>query len=123
MRTQVLAALAAGGALLGGCHRMPVPEMAVERNPELTRATEQHPLDVAGPRVDPRTRTGGTEVAGTPADQAEGRDAVSLRSREPERQRSGDLVPRLRDEERGVGGSGFEGDAGGEVDVDLDEPR
>ena len=42
MRTQVLAALVAGGALLAGCYQMAVPE---ERNLELTRATRQEWLD------------------------------------------------------------------------------
>ena len=52
----------------------------------LIRTTHQESLDVAGPRVDPRTRTGGEDVAGSVPDLAEGRDAASLDRDEPERQ-------------------------------------
>jgi hypothetical protein len=97
MRTQVLAALA-GAALLGGCYRMAVPE---ERSIQLTRATRQESLDVAGPRVDPRTRTGAVEAAGSIADLSEPRQAPSSEGNEPERQQAEDAPA--------FGGSGWPG--------------
>jgi hypothetical protein len=78
MRTQVLAAVLAVGALLGGCYRMAEP------NPPgpLTQASNQVPLDVVGPRVDPRTRTGAAARAGSVPDIAQGQKPVAV---EPER--------------------------------------
>ena len=86
MRTQVLAAVVAGGALLGGCYRMAAPEdREAARNGQLTHATHQESLDVSGPRVDPRTRTGAEDSAGSVPDLAEGQAPVSA---EPERDHS-----------------------------------
>lgn len=99
MRTRRLVALAAGGALLGGCYSMRVPE---ERDLVLTRATRQESLDIAGPRVDPRTRTGAVESAGSVADLAEPRQVPSTEANEPERQQAGDVMA--------FGGSGLPAD-------------
>jgi hypothetical protein len=78
MRTKALAAVVAAGALLGGCYRAAEPD----RRGPLTRASQQDSRDVAGPRVDPRTRAGGEDVAGSIPDLAEGQAPVSV---EPER--------------------------------------
>ncbi len=103
MRTQVLAALAVGATLLGGCYRMAAAEdRGMCRRVELTRATQQRAPDVVGPRVDPRTRTGAVAASGTIADLATGRAAPSLETFEPERQQ----VDRARG--TAVGGSGLE---------------
>jgi len=108
MRTQVLAAVIASGALLGGCYRMAAPaeDRGMNRRVELTRATQQGPLDVVGPRVDPRTRTGAVNAAGTIPDLATGRAALSLDANEPERQQ----VDHGRVTGTGAGGSGLESD-------------
>jgi len=98
MRTQLLAALVAGGALLGGCYRMAVPAEQANRYGELTRATDQESLDVVGPRVDPRTRTSAVDAAGTIPDLAVKRAAAGTEPQEPER--------RPADEAVGIGGSG-----------------
>ena len=107
MRTQVLAVVA-GGVLLGGCYRMAAPteDRGMNRRVELTRATQQEPLDVVGPRVDPRTRTGAVNSAGSIPDLATGRAALSLDANEPERQQ----VDHGRVAGTGVGGSGPERD-------------
>lgn len=99
MRTQVLAAVVAGGALLGGCYRMAAEDRQLEHGTALTHATRQEPLDVVGPRVDPRTRTGGEDVAGSIPDLAEGQAPSAV---EPERN-----DPNQTDKARGVGGSGW----------------
>ena len=86
MRTQVMAALVAAGALLGGCYRAAEPD----RRGPLTEATPQQSRDVAGPRVDPRTRAGGENVAGSIPDLAEGQAPVSVepvRNHPPEEHR------------------------------------
>ncbi|HEY8206953.1 MAG TPA: hypothetical protein VIG99_05710 [Myxococcaceae bacterium] len=99
MRTQVLAALVAGGALLGGCATVAEPE---QRSLQLTQATRQPSLDVVGPRVDPRTRTGAVEVAGSAPALAENR-APTRRADEDEPERQQALLP------IGIGGSGLPG--------------
>src|SRR4051812_39134042 len=96
MRTQVLAVLAAGGALLGGCATVGGREQRSLRLPEAPR---QSSLDVVGPRVDPRTRTGAVEVAGSAPDLAENRaPTLGLEEDEPERQQAY--------QGPGIGGSG-----------------
>jgi hypothetical protein len=99
MRTQVLVVLAAGGALLGGCATVAEPE---QRSLQLTQATRQPSLDVVGPRVDPRTRTGAVEVAGSAPALAENRaPTLGLEEDEPERQQAY--------QGPGIGGSGRPG--------------
>jgi hypothetical protein len=100
LRTQVLAAVVAGGALVGGCYRMAAEDKELEHGRALTGATRQKPLDVVGPRVDPRTRTGGEDVAGSIPDLAEGQAPLAV---EPERNDPDQTAPA----ERGVGGSGW----------------